>query len=278
MFQYALGRVLAEKHQVPLVLDGSWFDAEGWAQVSHFLNLPLKARVTRRLPHGARALRKLVGRHYWEYLKVPVLRENPHDHSFDPAFLEAPADCVLMGYFQTALYFGTIQARLRDEINGLLGRAAGPAGPIAEPLSEPGSVAVHVRRTDYMRLPIFQVCGPDYYQRSMDRMRRRLSRPRFFVFSDDPEWCQSEFAGQTDTVVLAPRHGGNPLPDLHLMSLASNHIICNSTYSWWGAWLGMKPEQRVIMPDRWYASEIICPIKEKRMPNWEVLGSGGECL
>ncbi len=52
------------------------------------------------------------------------------------------------------------------------------------------------------------------------------------------------------------------------MSLASHHIICNSSYSWWAAWLGEKPGQQVIMPERWYAGEVNAPIEEKRMEHW----------
>ena len=74
LFQYAFGRVLAEKHGVPLILDGSWFNAEGWAEVSHFLKLPIQARVARRFSLGARAPLKVTGRHYWEYRGVPVLK------------------------------------------------------------------------------------------------------------------------------------------------------------------------------------------------------------
>jgi hypothetical protein len=48
------------------------------------------------------------------------------------------------------------------------------------------------------------------------------------------------------------------------MSLAGHHIIANSSYSWWAAWLGDKPDQQVIIPDRWYAREIKAPIEEKR--------------
>jgi hypothetical protein len=48
------------------------------------------------------------------------------------------------------------------------------------------------------------------------------------------------------------------------MSLASHHVIANSTYSWWAAWLGDKPGQRVIMPGRWYVHGIKAPMEEKR--------------
>ena len=84
LFQYALGRVLAEKQGVPLVMDASWFNAEGWAEVSHFLKLPLKAKVVRRCSLGARALRKITGKHYWEYRGVPVLREAGDDLARTP--------------------------------------------------------------------------------------------------------------------------------------------------------------------------------------------------
>ena len=60
------------------------------------------------------------------------------------------------------------------------------------------------------------------------------------------------------------KDAANPLHDLHLMSLATHHIIANSSYSWWAAWLGEKPGQQVIMPDRWYAHGIKAPMAEKR--------------
>jgi len=128
LFQYAIGRVLAEKHGVPLVLDGSWFDGKNWEEVSHFLNLPIKARVRRHPSIPSRALRKITGRHYWEYRGVPVLREPDGDQGFDPAFLEAPADCMLFGYFQSPLYFGAMADDIRAELLGLIGGAVRTAG------------------------------------------------------------------------------------------------------------------------------------------------------
>ncbi len=264
LFQYALGRVLAEKHGVPLVLDASWFNAEGWAEVSHFLKLPLKAKVVRRCSLGARALRKLTGKHYWEYRDVPVLQEAGDDQSFDPQFLEAPADCMLFGYFQSPLYFESIAGPLRAELNGLLKDALRLPEDLRAKLMEPNSVAVHVRRKDYLDLPVFQVCDSAYYLESMREMRGLLPDARFYIFSDDPEWCRGEFLEADQEVVDLGETAANPLYDLHLMSLASHHVIANSTYSWWAAWLGDKPGQRVIMPGRWYVHGIKAPMEEKR--------------
>jgi len=263
MFQYALGRVLAEKWAVPLVLDASWFNAQGWSEVSHFLRLPLQATVVRRCSLGSRALRNITGKHYWEYRGIPTLREPNDNQSFDRRFLSAPGNCLLFGYFQSFLYFETIAPSLRHELNSLLAEAVRVPENLRADLSSANSVAVHVRRNDYLNLPIFQVCDMDYYRASMQQMRDRIPGARFFVFSDDPEWCRGEFRAADQEVIDQPLTASNPIHDLHLMSLTYHHIIANSSYSWWAAWLGEKPGQQVFLPDRWYAHSIKAPIGEK---------------
>jgi hypothetical protein len=263
LFQYALGRVLAKKHQVPLVLDASWFNHEGWAQVSYFLSLPLQAEVVRSCSLGSRMLRKITGKHHWEFLSVPVFREKPADQSFDARFLECPSDCLLFGYFQTPRYFGEIAEELREELRSLLNSVCS-SSEIHRELAKPGTVAVHVRRGDYLQHSVFQVCDVDYYRDAINQMRKEVSGAKFFIFSDDPAWCRSTFCDDDQTIVDSGEAGNNPLYDLHLMSLAAHHIIANSTYSWWSAWLAQSSTQRVIMPDRWYAGEIIAPIDEKK--------------
>lgn len=264
LFQYALGRVLARKHGVPFVLDGSWFNAEGWAEVSHFLRLPIQAKVVRRFSLGARALLKATGKHYWEYRGVPILKENPNDQSFDPRFLGAPEDCMLFGYFQTERYFEGMAEELRGELRQLFADHVPIDETLRGKIGDAGTIAVHVRRKDYLQHAEFQVIDSDYYHCHMDQLRASLPAARFFVFSDDPEWCRAEFRNGDTQVIDSGDAGKNPLHDLYLMSLASHHIIANSTYSWWAAWIGKKADQQVIMPDRWYAKGIIAPIEEKK--------------
>lgn len=271
LFQYALGRVLAEKNGVPLMMDASWFNAEGWAQVQCIKQLPGpasgKAKIVRRFSFGARALLKTTGKHYWEYRKLPILRENERDQSFDPRFLNAPDDCMLFGYFQSPLYFAGMEDMLRSELcmDGLgleKGREA-----LATKLRQQGSVAVHVRRTDYTGNPSLDLCGLNYYQSSMQKMRDALGDAHFFIFSDDPQWCGQMFSGPDLEII--DLHDPSPLVDLHLMSLANHHIIANSSYSWWAAWLGKKTGQQVIMPAQWF-SGIKAPIEEKRLGHWTI--------
>ena len=285
LFQYALGRVLSQKHGVPLVLDASWYNAEGWKEISHFLKLSIQAQVIRNFSLASRALRNLTGKHFWEFGKIPFIRESETDQSFDPRFLEASADCTLFGYFQSPLYFESMADELREELKGLISTGARASCPhslsmMEKELSQPTSVAVHVRRGDYLQHECFNVCDFEYYRKSMDDMRERVPGARFYIFSDDPDWCRENFKDGDVAAIIGPRnlnkaksgetatddrhHEPNPLHDLHLMSLASHHIIANSSYSWWAAWLGNKPGQNVIMPDRWYAKDIIAPIEEKK--------------
>ena len=273
LFQYAFGRVLAERHQVPILMDASWFNERTWRYVSPLGRLPGfakgLARITRPFSVGSRMLLKLTGKHHWQYLAVPVIGEIGSDHSYDARLLDAPGDCVLMGYFQSPLYFREVEQQLRSELSTHgLGLESGHE-ELAGNLGRPGSVAVHVRRTDYIQNRNLTSLGVSYYGAAMNQLRNEISGCRFHVFSDDPAWCRDKFR-DPDTEVLTHSNPFDPLTDLHLMSLASHHVIANSSYSWWAAWLGKKPGQRVIMPDRWYERGIKAPIEEKCCEGWQI--------
>lgn len=273
LFQYALGRALSKKHGVPLVMDGSWFNKEGWREVSHFLKLPLQATIVRRCSLGARLLRKLTGKHYWEFSRLPVIREAPECHAFDAQHLDAPDDCLLIGYFQTQLYFESIADELRGEIKGLLENSVSAPEPLKSSLTSPSSIAIHVRRGDFLAQQAFHVCDLDYYIKAMNETRERISDARFFLFSDEPAWCRVAFPAPDIEVIDSGFSAANPLHDLYLMSCASHHIISNSSYSWWAAWLGKKNGQHVITPPRWFSKDITAPISEKLCPGWSVVGT-----
>ena len=267
LFQYAFGRALAERHGVPLVLDASIYNHVTWPYVAPLERLPGftsgRSHLSRPWSFGSRVLKKITRKHHWEYLGKPVIRERENDQSFDPSLLNAPSDCVVDGYFQTHLYFRGVESLLRTELSTAdLGLEHGHEELAAE-LRSSSSVAVHVRRTDYVNNRNLHLPGIDYYQRSMDQMRRAVPGARFFVFSDDPAWCGRNLVAN-DIRVLTHSDPFQPLTDLHLMGLAAHHIIANSSYSWWAAWLGAKPGQQVIMPDLWFKDTIHAPIEEKR--------------
>jgi hypothetical protein len=277
LFQYATGRALAEKHGVSLVMDGSWFNAMGWRSVCKLEELPIKARLIRDPTPASRLLRKLSGKHRWELAGLPLYREKSDDVSFDPDVLNLPRDCALFGYFQSWRYFAGIEHLLRDEIrldSRMLDRES---AEWAKQLTDSCSVAIHIRRTDYIGNPNTDICGENYYRKAIARIRGSISNPAFFVFSDDPEWCRKTFAESDFRVVNCAASRTDPLNDMHLMSLAQHHIIANSSYSWWAAWIGKKENQRVLAPDPWLVG-IRSPMEDRFLEGWEKIPSTTEAL
>jgi hypothetical protein len=98
-------------------------------------------------------------------------------------------------------------------------------------------------------------CTPDYYFKAIDFLRQRLPEARFFVFSDDPQWVVEVLASRYPSLVLVDHNRAqDSYNDMRLMSLCRHHIIANSTFSWWGAWLNPDPGKIVIAPCNWFAN------------------------
>jgi hypothetical protein len=159
----------------------------------------------------------------------------------------------LAGYFQSEKYFSEHADTIRQDFS------------LKEPFSQkayeylqrieavPISVAVHVRRGDYVSDPQTRIfhgnCSWEYYENAMRFMRERTGDAKFFFFSDEPEWLAAD---QLDGVVVA---GLSPHEDMCLMSRCRHQIIANSSFSWWGAWLNNAPAKIVIAPKQWFANE-----------------------
>lgn len=108
-------------------------------------------------------------------------------------------------------------------------------------------VGVQVRRGDYVGHPKLNVVTPDYFRNAMAWIRERVSNPHFFIVSDDPAWCQRQFGRQTGVTVMPPQQ---PVDGLRTLASCEAHIISNSTFGWWGAWLGEKGP--VVVPEIWH--------------------------
>ena len=114
------------------------------------------------------------------------------------------------------------------------------------------SCMVHVRRGDYLlpdRLACHGNVSMDFYQRAMDYVRKNEPDVKFFIFSEDPAWCIDNFPG----CMIVSHNTEKAHEDLWLMSLCNHAIFPNSTFGWWGAWLGdTQPNRIVIGPSRWF--------------------------
>jgi len=123
------------------------------------------------------------------------------------------------------------------------------------------SISVHFRRGDYVTDPqtnkIHGTCSFDYYHQAIDDICKYTSNPHFFIFSNDPQWVKDNFSLPYPMQIITLNGPEKPHFDLYLMSLCKHHIIANSTFSWWGAWLSTNKDKRVYTPKRWYNVDYI---------------------
>jgi hypothetical protein len=97
----------------------------------------------------------------------------------------------------------------------------------------------------------FGLCGLDYYERAFAYLRERLDGAVAYVFSDDPDWTRQHLRFSCPTVYVTHNLGRSNHEDLRLMAACRHFIIANSTFSWWGAWLGADPGKIVVAPKVW---------------------------
>jgi Glycosyl transferase family 11 len=133
------------------------------------------------------------------------------------------------------------------------------------------SVSLHIRRGDYTLDAEGNVALPiDYYSRAIADLKRSLREATFFVFSDDIEFARHSLSGEMSAVFVDHNDSFSAHEDLRLMSSCHHHIIANSTFSWWGAWLGTEPTKIVIAPRRWMVGN--CPSINDLFPSaWRLL-------
>lgn len=241
MFQYAAGRALSLRLGVPLLLDVRWFAGHhNRAYGLGAFDLDAGLIETGELPAG-----------------VPHLVE-PYRHYWPGLERVSAAPVAIEGYWQSPRHFGRWRDIIRADfafppLPSERGRAL--AARIA---ATPNAVAVHVRRGDYVHdRPTRErwggICTPDYYAAAFNRLAARFGRLNLFVFGDDPSWLHESFRVplHETTVVDVADHRVAPVHDMHLMSLARHHVIANSTFSWWAAWLAVALDPVVISPGRW---------------------------
>ena len=174
----------------------------------------------------------------------PVAEEK-HFNFDELLFNMCPDEISLAGYFQTEKYFKHIEEEIRSDFSF--------KDEILEPCKEMiGSVgdaiALHVRRTDYLTNPNHTALGLDYYKKALKQFDDTSS---VLVFSDDPEWCKEQELFSGDRFMISESE--DQYVDLCLMSLCKQHVIANSSFSWWGAWLSGSDD--VVAPVRWFGKD-----------------------
>lgn len=265
LFQYAMGRALSLRHGIPLKLDLYGFDFDRRYrrrfELEHF-DLPAEVGKVRR---------PAVFRLSWVLSKLAAARREVASLARPWLVLEAGPEfderslvldpgraSYVLGYWQDERYFSQFGEAIKSDLT--LARPLSKANQeIANWIRSVNSVAIHARRLHGVPALLGAAAqnaasqgalslGVEYYRRAMGIVASRVDDPHFMVFSDHPQWARESLAFGTRATFFDNDRGPDH-EDMVLMSLCRHHVIANSSFSWWGAWLARTDDHLVIAPE-----------------------------
>ena len=266
MFQYACARAVSLRTGFELILDTRHYAKRPDFPfgLTHF-NTAGEVGSARDLPPDkSQPVRYAL----WRGLRRPPIFVREQGLGFNDAVLGLSAPSYLHGYWQSERYFSDQPEFIRTDFEFSAPADLENAAWLSR-IRKPNSVSVHLRRGDYAKDPRINAthgtCSVDYYQHAVRAIAGMTGiEPEIFVFSDDPDWARDNLKFPFATRIAGHNGPGRNYEDLRLISACAHHIIANSSFSWWGAWLNRSPDKIVIAPERWYAradldNPDICP-------------------
>ena len=264
MFQYAMGRALSLKHGWPLELDISAFadyDLHQGFELQRVFNCQIQVATQSDIRRvlgwqSSPVVQRLLTRSGFSALRRKGFVVEPHFHHW-PGISEVHADCYLVGYWQSEKYFQSRASVILGDFN-FKQSMTGKNADLAKNISEVQAVSLHVRRGDYVNNfktnATHGVCSVEYYRAGIQYISEKVKCPYFFIFSDDIAWVKDNLQLKMACQYVDHNPGALSFNDMRLMSLCQHHIIANSSFSWWGAWLNSNPDKIVIAPKKWFTN------------------------
>jgi len=265
MFQYAAGRALSLRKKTELRLDISGFESYGLHEgfeLQRVFSCPAEISSASDIVQlmgwqSMPLVRRMLRRSSFAAFRQSTYVVEPHFHYW-PGLVDVPKDCYLSGYWQSEKYFADAAAQIRIDFafrTPLQNRNA----ELAMQIQNVNAVSIHVRRGDYASNPkttaTHGLCSLEFYRTAIQFMIDQVDRPCFYVFSDDPVWVKENIRMDFPCNYVDHNRGTESYNDMRLMSLCKHHIIANSSFSWWGAWLNPSTEKIVIAPRKWFANQ-----------------------
>jgi len=177
--------------------------------------------------------------------------------SYNYKILKVTTNSFISGYWQSAKYFESIEHQLRREFD-FRSSLNSLNTSLLKSISLENSISLHIRRADFAKKyvkNVHGVCSILYYERAIAVITQSVSKPHFFIFSDDIEWARNNLNLNCDFTFVSGNVGNDCVIDMQLMSACKHNIIANSSFSWWGAWLNLNPNKIVIAPKIWFADK-----------------------
>lgn len=266
MFQYAAGRALSLQQGQTLLLDisdYSGYDLHQGFELNRIfdcaLNLATESDVRSILGwQSSVAVRRLLKRPAFSIFRRKGFVVEPYFHYWQE-INSVPCECYLTGYWQSEKYFNDAASQIRSDFTFKpdLGKENAELGI---KINQVNAVSLHVRRGDYANNPTTTaahgLCSIEYYLEAIRYVAQRVQQPHFFIFSDDIPWVKKNLKIDFPHQFVEHNKGAESYNDMRMMSMCDHHIIANSSFSWWGAWLNSDPDKIVIAPKRWFGTNV----------------------
>jgi len=273
MFQYALGKSVALKYDVPLFLDLSFLKTR-----IPFKNLtPLKGFTYREYDLDIFGIKDTSGTifnnsvldKYCSYLVTTTknrflgknyIKEGKNPYKYYERALEGGSEAVFDGFWHNYRYFETYKKEICTifDIEKLFDEKYKDFED--KIVGHENSVAVHLRRGDYSNKKhksVYVELTKNYYMEAINQIKKKVENPHFFVFGgEDESWIKSKLGSGLDlgdefTIVSDSTSGYKNRSHFRFISLCKHAVISNSSYSWWAAYLNKNENKIVMAPDKW---------------------------
>ncbi|MDD1606886.1 MAG: alpha-1,2-fucosyltransferase [Methylococcaceae bacterium] len=265
MFQYAAGRALSLQRKQPLLLDVSGFanyELHHGFELQRVFACPIVIASTKDVQKvlGWQAnplIKRRLTNPRWTLLRGNNFVVESH-FQYWAGIQQVPPSVYLQGYWQSEKYFQELAAIVRADFTFKLPLNLKNA-EFSQKISQVNAVSLHIRRGDYVQNPVtlatHGLCTLAYYQAAIQAIADSVAEPYFFIFSDDMAWVKANLKISLPCQYIDHNQGMESYNDMRLMSLCQHHIIANSSFSWWGAWLNPSINKIVIAPKQWFADD-----------------------
>jgi len=174
-----------------------------------------------------------------KYLTRVVVKESNY-------FQVAGSMMILDDFFQGEQYFAKHKGKILSELQ--LKNTTSELRKEIDKIKQLNSVSIHVRRGDYVQHRSFGLLNLEYYQQAVENISKTVIDPVFVLFSDDMNWVMANDFFKNLNLFSINFNNFSDMETLMLMSHCKHHIVANSSYSWWGAYLNRSKDKIVMRP------------------------------
>lgn len=256
MFQYAIGRRMADYHNTILAIDNTYYEKQKEYVTPRKYELDCfsfsKRIATRDEISRIKSSRPGFLDDIFKHV-IPracnVYKER--NQNFDKQVFLTSTNVYLKGYWQSEKYFHDIESIIRGDFT-FIESPLDDALKVVNEIQKNNSLSIHFRRTDYIGKDVEKICTLKYYKNAIEYISSHITDLQIYLFSDDINWVKENIRFDFPTTYIDEKYTqGKGWRDMQLMRMCKHNITANSSFSWWAAWLNANPQKIVVTPTKW---------------------------